>query len=136
MRVAMHAPGALKPRFWAAGAATLAAAVFLLISTAYGAGVWRAFHKWLFVVSLYLAVIRPAQHAAGLFAEERRNQTLGLIYLTGIGSLELFVTKFFSGMLLASNELLALVPFIALPFLSGGVSLHLLLARLGESSFP
>ena len=59
-----------------------------------------------------------------------------MIYLTGIGSFELFVTKFFSGMLLASNELLALVPFIALPFLSGGVSLHLLLARLGESSFP
>ena len=128
MRVAIRAPGALKPRFWAAGVATLAAAFFLFLSIPYGAGVWRAFHKGLFAVALYLAAIRPAQHAAGLFAEERRNQTLGLIYLTGIGSLELFVTKFFSGVLLASSELLALVPFIALPFLSGGVSLHLFLA--------
>ena len=128
MRSAIRAPGARKPRLAVAAVGTGAAVFFLLLSMGYGAPVWRSFHTWLFAAALYMAVVNPAQHAAGLFAEERRNQTLGLIYLTGIGSLELFLTKFIGGMLVASGELLAVIPFIALPFLSGGVSLNLFLA--------
>src|SRR5258705_8777674 len=106
MRSAMHSPGALKARWWAAAGATIGAGFFLLLSMAAGTQVWRSFHKYLFAAAVYLAVVRPAQQAAGLFAEERRNQTLGLIYLTGIGSFALFVTKFFFALLLASREFL------------------------------
>ena len=88
MRTALRSHGAWKARWWIALAAAAATAFCLLISLGFGAPVFRAFHKYLFAAGIYLAVVRPCQHAAGLFAEERRNQTLGLIYLTGIRSLE------------------------------------------------
>src|SRR5690349_14853800 len=102
MRAAIRTPGVLKTRWWTAFGATVGAAFCLLLSLAVGPTIWGWFLKYMLVIAIYFAVVRPAQHAAGLFAEERRNQTLGLIYLTGISSFELFVTKFFGGLLLAS----------------------------------
>ena len=57
-----------------------------------------------------------------------------LLYLTGIGSGELFLGKLLGGILIASGDLLAIVPFLAEPFLCGGVSLDLFLATV--ACFP
>jgi hypothetical protein len=90
----------------------------------------RHLHQYLFYGGLYLALVPPARISAGLFSEERRNQTLELLYLTGMTSGELFTSKLLGGLLIASCDLLALAPFLAIPFLSGGISLDLYLATL------
>jgi hypothetical protein len=81
-----------------------------------------------------MAVIPAARISVGLFSEERRNQTLELLYLTGMGPGELFIGKLLGGMLVCSGDLLALTPFLAMPFLSGGLSLDLYWATL--ACFP
>jgi hypothetical protein len=67
---------------------------------------------------------------AGVLAGERRNQTLGLLFLSGLGAMEVFAGKFLSSALIAFTNLLAIYPMLALPFLTGGVSYDLFIAIL------
>jgi ABC-type transport system involved in multi-copper enzyme maturation permease subunit len=75
-------------------------------------------------------VLRTPVLTAGVLAEERRNQTLGLLFLSGLGPGEVFASKFLSAALVAFNDLLAMFPTLALPFLIGGVSFELFLATV------
>src|ERR1043165_7799727 len=68
--------------------------------------------------------------SVGLFAEERQQQTLELLYLTGMGSAELFAGKLLGGALLASSDFMALGPLLAVTFLSGGISFNLFVATM------
>jgi ABC-type transport system involved in cytochrome c biogenesis permease component len=103
----------------------------MLVGAGTGARHWGAtLHFYLLLAGLTLAVGPALQISVGLFAEERRQQTLELLYLTGMGSAELFVGKLLSGVLLSSSEFMALGPLLALPFLSGGVSFDLFIATL------
>jgi ABC-type Na+ efflux pump permease subunit len=96
-----------------------------------GSAEWgRALHKWCFWGGLYLAVVPAMRISIGLFSEERRNQTLELLYLTGMKPSQLFVGKLLGGTLIASADLLALAPLLAVPFLMGGISLNLYLATV------
>jgi ABC-type Na+ efflux pump permease subunit len=96
-----------------------------------GTAAWGGtLHFYLFLAGLCLAVGPAIQISAGLFAEERRQRTLELLYLTGMGSVELFVGKLLGGALVSSCELMALAPFVAVPFLSGGLSFDLFTATL------
>ena len=83
---------------------------------------------------LGLAVKPAIEISVGLFAEERRQQTLELLYLTGMRSAELFIGKLLGGAIVASSELMALAPLMAVPFLSGGLSFDLFLAT--ETCLP
>jgi ABC-type transport system involved in multi-copper enzyme maturation permease subunit len=130
LKTALRKGDAPKARLRVARWAAVAAGVFILLSFVKGSSIGPTFHRVLFVWALFLAVVRPLQFTAGLFAEERRNQTLELLFLAGMSSGELFLTKLLSGMIVASSELLALVPFLTLPFLVGGVSLELFVATL------
>lgn len=132
LRTALRRHKSDKSRFkWAASGAGIVI-FFLLLSLLTGdSHVGSTLHIILFYGGLYLAVIPPARICAGLFCEERRNQTLELLYLTGMGSGELFLGKLLGGILIASGDLLAIVPFLAVPFLCGGVSLDLFLATVG-----
>jgi hypothetical protein len=87
-------------------------------------------HYYLFLAGLWLAAGPAVRTSVGLFAEERRQQTLELLYLTGMGSGELFVGKLLGGVLVSSGQLLALAPLVAVPFLSGGLSFNLFVATV------
>ena len=122
-----------KSRFYTAAGAAGAVCLFLLFLG--DAHLWGVeLHRILFFGGLYLAVIPAARTSVGLFCEERRNQTLELLYLTGMGPGQLFTGKLLGGVLIASGDLLALVPFLAVPFLSGGLSLDLFWATF--ACFP
>jgi len=103
----------------------------MLFGAAMGMPHWGAtLHLYLFLFGLSLAVGPALQISVGLFAEEHRQQTLELLYLTGMGPAELFSGKLLSGVLLSSSEFMALGPLLAVPFLSGGVSFNLFLATV------
>jgi hypothetical protein len=107
---------------------TAGAALFMLV----GAMVFpsaQTLHWFLFLYGL-LVVLRALHVSASLFAEERRNQTLELLFLTGMTSPQLFITKLMGGVLIASSDLIAIMPFLSIPFLAGGLSLQLFLATL------
>lgn len=87
----------------------------------------RSLELLLCLAGLYF-VLRAPLLTAGVLAEERRNQTLGLLFLSGLGAWEVFASKFLSSALIAFTDLLAIFPMLALPFLLGGVSFDLFLA--------
>jgi ABC-type Na+ efflux pump permease subunit len=129
LRVALRKRNPMSQRLRAAAAGLGISGFFMLFGLLGAMPRWgRSLHLYLFLGGLYFAVVRPAQACIGLFSEERRNETLELLYLTGMTSVELFTGKLLGGFLIASCELLALVPFLALPFLAGGVSMDLFLA--------
>src|SRR5580700_1537009 len=121
LRVALHRGGSVKSRFKMAGLAVGWVALYLFVGWLTGTRHWgESLHFWLFFGGLALAVAPAIRISAGLFAEERRQQTLELRYLAGMGSAELFIGKLLGGALVASCDLLAIAPLIAVPFLSGG----------------
>jgi hypothetical protein len=129
LRVALHRRDARKARSTVARYGVIAVSLFMLFGALTGTAGWgRTLHFYLFLAGLSLAVGPALQISVGLFAEERRQQSLELLYLTGMGAGELFLGKLGGGVLVSSNELLALAPLVALPFLSGGLSFDLFVA--------
>lgn len=66
---------------------------------------------------------KPLQLGADLFSQERRNNTLSLLFLSGLNAGEIFLSKLLGVALMAFYDLLALLPFFALPFVLGGVQI-------------
>jgi ABC-type transport system involved in cytochrome c biogenesis permease component len=131
LRVALHRRDARKARSRVARLGVLGVSLFLLFGALTGTKSWGGtLHFFLFLGGLGLAVGPAIQISVGLFAEEREQQTLELLYLTGMGSAELFIGKVVGGALVSSCELMALAPVVAVPFLSGGLSFDLFLATL------
>jgi ABC-type transport system involved in multi-copper enzyme maturation permease subunit len=128
LRVALRKQRPAQGRLKIAALATGGSMLFLLfgaLTNDRGAG--RSLEQLLCVAGLYF-VLRAPMLTAGALAEERRNQTLGLLFLSGLGAWEVFVSKFLSSALIAFTNLLAIFPMLALPFLIGGVSYELFLA--------
>lgn len=126
LRVALRKHDPIRKRVLVALACTGVTLVCFLMLNLPGlgtAGFGRVLHGLLFWIGLYLAVVETPKLTAGVFAKERRDQTLGLLFLTGLRAGEVFVGKLFSSATIAFFNLLALVPFLALPFLAGSVSL-------------
>ena len=131
LRAALHQRDARKSRSRVARIGVIGVSLFVLFGALTGTAAWGGtLHFYLFLAGLCLAVGPAIQISAGLFAEERRQRTLELLYLTGMGSVELFVGKLLGGALVSSCELMALAPFVAVPFLSGGLSFDLFTATL------
>jgi hypothetical protein len=131
LRSAFHRRQGTKSRFRVAVIGVSIVVLLLFISTLIDPAQWgRTLHQWFFYWGLYMAIAPAARISVGLFSEERRNQTLELLYLTGMSSAQLFVGKLLGGALIASSDLLALAPLLAMPFLSGGISLDLYLATI------
>src|SRR6266576_363745 len=101
----------------------------LMAAVTYSRSEGRNLHRLFCVVGLYL-VLQAPRLTAGVFAEERREQTLGLLFLSGLSAAEIFVSKFFSASIVAFNGLLAIFPMLALPFLIGGVSFSLFIGTI------
>ena len=68
-----------------------------------------------FVYCLFIGV----RSTADCVSEEKREGTLGLLFLSGLGASEVFASKLFSAALVAFGDLLALFPMLAVPFLIG-----------------
>ena len=108
LRVALRKHNPVKSRLHMALAGGGVSAFFLLVGML-GDGRWwtRMLHGILFLLGIYGAAIRPAQLGAGLFSEDRRTNTLELLYLTGMDWKELFLSKVIGATLVAASDLLA-----------------------------
>jgi ABC-type transport system involved in multi-copper enzyme maturation permease subunit len=130
LRVALRKKRPVRRRLQVAALAVGGTLLFLLMAAVWGnqqAG--HNLHQLLCLAAAYL-VLQTPQLTAGIFAQERREQTLGLLFLSGLGASEVFASKLFSAALVAFGDLLALFPMLAVPFLIGGVSFELFLATI------
>lgn len=130
LRVALRKQRPIQARLKVAALAVGGSFLFLLLGAVSNSnGLGRSLEQFLCLAGLYF-VLRVPMLTAGVLAEERRNQTLGLLFLSGLGAVEVFASKFLSAALVAFTNLLALFPMLALPFLIGGVPFDLFLATI------
>ena len=130
LRVALRKKRPVRRRLQVAALAVGGTLLFLLLSAVAGQrGAGHTLHQLLCLAAGYL-VLQTPRLTAGIFAEERREQTLGLLFLSGLGATEVFASKLFSAALVAFGDLLTLFPMLAVPFLIGGVSFELFLATI------
>lgn len=130
LRVAVRKQRPAQARLKVAALATAGSVLFLFLGALTGSPrMGQNLEQLLCVAGLYCVLQAPTL-TAGVLAEERRNQTLGLLFLSGLGAVEVFVSKFLSSALVAFTNLLAIFPMLALPFLIGGVSFDLFLATI------
>lgn len=128
LRWALRVQKLQQVRAWGTvGCAALACLFMLTGSGSRGQGWGREFNSLLFLGGLLLIAQVP-KYTVGIFAEERRNQTLGLLFLCGIGPLQLFLSKTLGAALVSFSRLLLLYPFLALAFLGGGLSWQMFVA--------
>jgi len=130
LRVALRKKRPVRRRLQVAALGIGGTLLFLWMATVGGnrqAG--HSLHQVLCLAAGYL-VLQTPRLTAGIFAQERREQTLGLLFLSGLGASEVFASKLVSAALVAFGDLLALFPMLAVPFLIGGVSFQLFLATV------
>jgi hypothetical protein len=73
----------------------------------------------LLLLGMHFAISGAVRMSVGLFSEERRGQTLELLFLTGMRPGELFLGKLLGGSLVAASDFLAFIPFFALACIWG-----------------
>ena len=130
LRVALRRKRPVRSRLIAAGVCVAGTVLLLLLALGTGdAAVGRILQQALCLAGLCV-VLQTVPLTAGVFAEERRHQTLGLLFLSGLNAGEVFASKVLSAALVALTRLLAMFPMLALPFLLGGVSFDLFLATI------
>lgn len=78
--------------------------------------------SFLTFTALVLSLLAGFFHTADCISEERREGTLGLLFLTDLRSLHVVVGKLFARSIPALFALTTVVPVLALPFLLGGVT--------------
>lgn len=87
-------------------------------------------------IAAFTAVASVLQLASAAFAREKREDTLGLLFLTPLKPIDLVLGKLVSTSLVAFFRFLAIVPLLALPMLVGGVTAeNFLLLVLGLINF-
>jgi hypothetical protein len=126
LRIALRRQKPVRRRFRLAAACTGGA---LLASVLAGQSAGREFHVILCLAACYLVMTVP-HRIAGFLSAERREQTLGLLFISGLSSKEIFLSKTISAAAIVFSDFLAIVPVFALPFLMGGVTFELFLATI------
>jgi len=110
LRVALRKQRPVQGRLKVAGLAVGGSFLFLFLGVPTNSnGLGRSLEQVLWLAGLY-SILRVPMLTAGALAEERRNQTLGLLFLSGLGAGEVFASKFLSSALVAFTNLLALFP--------------------------
>lgn len=130
LRVALRKSNPSRRRLVAGGWAIVITALLILIGGLTGDRHTGGTLKNLLLIFGLAACISIPARAAGTIAEERRNQTLGLLFLAGLGPMEVFFGKLLGAAVIAFSDLLVIFPLLALPFFMGGVSFDLFLATV------
>ena len=107
---------------WIGGAITCIYLLSLAMADPFVGTSGRGLFRCLFALQLFLIVGRGFKLTADLFSEERRDGTLGLLVLTGMKPLEIFSGKLLGAALLTAHAMLGTLPYMAVPFLAGGVT--------------
>jgi hypothetical protein len=129
LRNALRKQKPVRRRLVTAGICFAGVIYVMMISSSLGARAGLNLHRFFCLVGLYI-VLRSPQRIAGILAAERREQTLGLLFLSGLSALEIFASKALSAALILFTDLLAITPMLALPFFLGGISFDLFLATV------
>jgi ABC-type transport system involved in cytochrome c biogenesis permease component len=74
-------------------------------------------------VALVVALLAGFFHTADCISEERREGTLGLLYLTGLRGIDVVFGKLVANSIPAFFALATIVPVLGIPFLLGGITL-------------
>jgi len=129
MRTAWRRQNPVNVRFWLAVGGFAVSLFFMFFNPGQLGTIGSEMHQLLFWAGIIL-IFQVPRTTAGMFAEDRRNGTLGLLFLCGIRPAELFTGKLLGAVLIAYTHLLGLFPFLAIAFLVGGVSIKLFVATL------
>ena len=123
LRAAARRKGLYRVRWW-----TAVCGFGLMVWLAWLLDSWRSWRggQELFQVFSVLAYIYTllvgATGTADCLSRERREGTLGLLFLTNLSSGEIVVGKLLSSILGTVYPLIGLIPILSLPLLGGGVS--------------
>jgi ABC-type transport system involved in multi-copper enzyme maturation permease subunit len=110
---------------WLTGIAAFVVLIWLMWATdalKRGGGAHDAFVAFAFIAFFY-CILMGAIRTADSVSSERREGTLGLLFLTNLNSAEIITGKLLSNALPTIYGLLAIFPMLALPLLMGGVTL-------------
>ena len=113
--------------YWVRGAAAFIAtgisAFILMFVTAATPG---AEGKWALEILAWLAfpfaVLEGLRNTADSLSQEKREGTLGLLFLTDLKGYDVVLGKFFASSLTSFYALIAIIPALAIPVLLGGVT--------------
>jgi hypothetical protein len=125
LRLAARRKGTYRVRWWTALVAMLGGFVGLLFTLVAG-GPGRLANGWLFTLltgyAFLLCLLTGVLLTADCLSQEKREGTLGLLFLTDLKGYDVVLGKFIATSLNAFYGLLALLPIMALPMLLGGVT--------------
>lgn len=122
LRAATRRPGVYRLRWWAA-LTWLGLLLWVSWATAdFRPG--RGLHLFapLALIAFFAALLMGATSTADSLSRERREGTLGLLFLTNLNAAEIMAGKLLASLLGALYPLLAILPVMTLPVLLGGVS--------------
>lgn len=124
LRVASRRRSTFHARVLAAGLASFAAAFLLLVFRTVGPGINppQAVYGTLAVGSLLLALLSGVFLTADALSRERRDGTLGLLFLTETGPGDVILGKLLALGLNALGALLAIAPVLGIAWILGGLT--------------
>jgi len=120
--VASRKPHTYWTRFWAA--ALISAAVFFMIFANRGptAQLGRMMFLILGVIIFIYCLLAGVRYTADCLSEEKREGTLGLLFLTDLRGYDVVVGKLFATSLHAVYGLMAVLPLLGIALLLGGLT--------------
>lgn len=116
-------PATIRAR-WIAVLVVLAIAVMMMVSGGYASQQQRAKFIFIFIgiLSLGAAMLAGVFQTADALSEERREGTLGLLFLTDLRGYDVVFGKLISTSLLSFYTFLSIMPVLALPLMMGGLT--------------
>ena len=123
LRVAARRPGT----YWGRAAAALVALAimaFIFLSTTHAPArqLGQALFITLSVIFLGVSLVAGVRYTADCLSEEKREGTMGLLFLTDLKGYDIVLGKLAATSVNAFYGLLAIFPVLAIPLLIGGVS--------------
>ena len=117
LRVALRRKHVLRNRFiFACAAVWLTASLVFMSGFRNPQKTGQEVFEFLFRIGCLVAVFETVRVTADMFSSERRNNTLGLLFLSGLSAAEVFASKLCGGALMAFCSLVALLPCFAVTF--------------------
>lgn len=113
--------------YWVRGAAAFIATVIamfvlMFMATATTGAIGHGMMTVLGVLAFYFALVEGFRNTADSLSAEKREGTLGLLFLTDLKGYDVVLGKFFATSLSSFYALLAILPALAVPVLLGGVT--------------